>query len=208
MPTDCSSKHSYAGCCPKQQPCFCYFSFLFLNERNDSSVIGLVDEVYDLVGFQDLYQSLDLRKLFVAFKHSNNVHICFSGFGIALFMSQRILAYREACFQCIVSVQDHIGGLIHDTGNLLCCQFYDLDVIVVLFDIVDGSFQAYAFFQLDDAIVLQKQKSSCFVCGIIRNCDGVAVCDVIQAGFGSRIDSEGLIMDTAGIDQVGSFFFI
>ena len=65
----------------------------------------------------------------------------------------------------------------------------------ILCNIIYGCRYAGAVCQSDQAFLLQQKKCSCLVGGVVRNRDGVAVCNVIQAGLGSAVDSEGLIVD-------------
>ena len=123
-------------------------------------------------------------------------------------MCNGIFGYGISCLQCIVSVQYDKCNFVFYTGNLCCFQFFDLNVLRIFFDIFYRCFQSGSVFQSDHSVVLKEKKCSCFVCGIVRNCNGITIFQIIQCFLCSRIDSEWLVMDSASIYKMCSLLFI
>ena len=72
---------------------------------DNGSIISLIDVVSDLIGFQNVYQSLNARVLFIAFFYGDDVYIGLGCLRIRFLISQSIFCYGEACCQSVVSVQ-------------------------------------------------------------------------------------------------------
>ena len=123
-------------------------------------------------------------------------------------MCDGVIGYGISCLQCIVTVSYYECNFIFDTGNLCCFQLLDLDVLRVFFDILDSCLKSCSVFQSDHTVVLEKQKCSCFVCSIVRNCDRIAIFQIIKSFFFARIDSKWLIVDSACIYEVCSLLFV
>ena len=134
--------------------------------------------------------------------------LCFCSFGIRGLICKCIFGYRVTSLKCIVSVKDNVRSLFCNTCYLLSCKLNDFYVVWVLLNIVYSCLKASTVFQFDNSVVLEKKKCSCLVCGIVRYCDCVAICDIIKAGFCSRVNSEWLIVDSACVYKVGSFLLI
>ena len=127
---------------------------------DNSSVVGLVDVISDLIGFQNVSPEPERRVLFIAFFYGNDVYVGLGCLRIGFFISQSIFCYGEACCQSVVSVQYHISGLINHAGYLCCLQLYDIQVVrIPLFNIGYGSGKTCTVFQFDQTVILKKQKA-------------------------------------------------
>ncbi len=92
--------------------CICSFIFSFvccffcvicrIFEWNNCSVVFLVDEVFDLVRFQSIYQSFDRFAVFVSFFDCDYVYISFCCFRIRSFVCDGVVGYGISSLQCVV----------------------------------------------------------------------------------------------------------
>ena len=84
----------------------------------------------------------------------------------------------------------------------------DLKVVGILRDIFRSRGDACFRIQCDPSLCCEQEKCSCFIRGIIRNTNGISVCDLIQGSLLACIDAERLIVDLAGVDQFGSLLLV
>ena len=78
----------------------------------------------------------------------------------------------------------------------------------VFFNIILRRSQPGALFQLDDTIILKKEQRSCFIRGVVGHRDLITVCDLVKAFLCAGINTKGLIMDAAGIYQMGTLLIV
>ena len=78
----------------------------------------------------------------------------------------------------------------------------------VLLDVVDGSGQASAVTDGDDALGGQQLQGAGLVGGIVGHGDGSAVSDVLQVVALARVDAERLVVDGADADQMGAVLLV
>ena len=126
-------------CCVLSISCICSILCCFLCaviERNYSTIIFLIDEVFDLIRFQSCYQSFDLVAVLISFFYCDYVYICFCSFGIRGLICKCIFGYRITSLKCIVSVKDNVRSLFCNTCYLLSCKLNDFYVVWVLLNIV------------------------------------------------------------------------
>ncbi len=117
----------------------------------------------------------------MAFLYGNDVNVGLCCGRIIGFICKCILAYRKPCFKCIVSVEDYICGIGDRILNALCCKLDDLDLNIVRLDIVNGSGESRTLSESKDSVILKQKKCSCFIGGIVGNCNLITVCDIIKA---------------------------
>ena len=127
---------------------------LFSVVRNNAALIVLVDEVFDLIRFQNLYQCLYAFVVLVAFLNCNHVYILLDCFGISRLQSNCICT-GQASLHSVVAVDNTEVNIFQSTGYLLRCKRNDLDVVRILNDVIlccgDTSFGI----QLDQTLCLQ-----------------------------------------------------
>ena len=75
-----------------------------LLERDNCSIIFLVDEVLDLIRFEYIYQCFHTFVILISFFYNNYIYISFRCFGIRFLICKGIFCYRETCLQCIVTI--------------------------------------------------------------------------------------------------------
>ena len=73
-------------------------------ERNNCTIICVVDVLFDRIWFQRINKCFDGRIVFVAFFNCNNIYICLSSFRIGFLVSKGVFAYRITSFKCIVTI--------------------------------------------------------------------------------------------------------
>ena len=103
----------------------------------------------------------------------------------------------ESAFDRIVAVDDcdiYIGKCCDE---LLGCEFLELDVERVLYDIFYCCVDARIVLELDDAFLCEKEECSCFVCYVVRNSDNRTVLKVLKILDSASIDAEWFVVDCA-----------
>ncbi|KGT72712.1 hypothetical protein MA20_48655, partial [Bradyrhizobium japonicum] len=76
------------------------------------------------------------------------------------------------CFQCIVGVDQSQIHFFQNAWQHSRFHFFKLQVFLVFHDIFHGTTDAYAVFQLDYAMFLQKGERASVVGWIIWKCNG------------------------------------
>ena len=183
-------------------------SNLRLEDRHNGTVVGVVDEVLDGVAGQGSVQGLDGGVVLVAFLHDQNVGVGLGSLRRSILDGQGVGADGEAGLHCVVAVDDGEVNVLHGAGQLSSLDLLDLDVVGVLLDVVDGSGQAGAVTDGDDALGGQQLQSAGLVGGIVGHGDGSAVSDVLQVVALARIDAERLVVDGADADQMGAVLLV
>ena len=127
--------------------CFCIsFCVIWWFVRNDCSVVCLVDEIFDLVRLQCIYQCYNTFVVFISFFYCDDIYIGLSCFWIRCFVCDCIICYGKSCFYCIITI-DNCECYFTKYSRYLCCfQFLNLDIFCGRFDIIYGSCQARTFF--------------------------------------------------------------
>ena len=118
------------------------------------------------------------------------------------------MCYGEACFKGIIAIQNNKCDLILYAGYLCSFKLLDLNIMRILLDVLHGGQQTGAVLQLDDTVILQEKKCSCFVCCIVWYCNHIAVTQRCKIGFGARIDTEGLIMNACDRYKRSALLFV
>ena len=106
--------------------------------RYNGTLVGVVDEFFHFIGFQDFYECFDSFVVFVAFFYGDDVDIFFNCIGIGGFYGQGVVGCVQACFQGVVSVDYGKVKVRKASGNLLCRQLYEFDFVRVFLDVVYG----------------------------------------------------------------------
>ena len=138
-----------------------------INGGNNSTLVCSGDEVSNLLRGQSRNKRLDLGGVFVAFLNCNDVCVC----GVGAFDGQRLGHGVQTCFNGVVGVDDRIVNVLKDVGNLCSFDFLEGDVLGVFSDVHDGSGDAGAFLELDDAVCFEQEQSTCFIGGIVGDSD-------------------------------------
>lgn len=87
-------------------------------------------------------------------------------------------------------------------------QLLELQVLGIGGNVVGGGFQARVLLQLNEAQVLEQQQGTALVGGIIGHGDDSPVGDLFQRGGFAGVDAHGLVVDGAGVHQVGVVFCV
>ncbi len=139
-----------------------------LHDADDRAAVVLRDVIGNLLAGNGRFERLDLIGFLVAFLDDQNVAIRGSG----AFDQQRIRRRVQTGGNCVVGVDDGVVDILKDIRHLRGFHFLELDVLRVLGDVVDGSSDTGAVFQLDVAVVLKQEQRARFVGRVIRDGDG------------------------------------
>ena len=138
-----------------------------LHDRDDGTVILLIDVVDDLLALESGLQGEDLGGVLVALLDNQHVDIGGSG----ALDGQRILHGVQAGVDGIVAVDNGVVKVLEHVGQLRSLGLNDLDVVGILGDVVLGGGDADAVLELDDAVLLQQQQSTGLVGGVVGHAD-------------------------------------
>ena len=100
----------------------------------------------------------------------------------------------EAAFDCIVTVYDCYVYVRKCCYELLGCEFLELYVKRILYDVFYCCIDSCIFLKSDDAFLCEEEQSSCFVCYVVRNCDYCAFLKILKICNSSCIDAERFIV--------------
>ena len=103
--------------------------------RYNGTLVGVVDEFFHFIGFQDFYECFDSFVVFVAFFYGDDVDIFFNCIGIGGFYGQGVVGCVQACFQGVVSVDYGKVKVGKASGNLFRSQFHEFDVVGIFMGI-------------------------------------------------------------------------
>ena len=159
---------------------------------------------------KNIGQGLDLVFILVAVLDCDDVDILLNRIAVSRLGCKCIIRNGETVLKSVVAVDDaecYRGKLLR---NLRCLNLDDLKIVRIVLDVIDGCIDTDTIIQCDQAFLLQKQKCSCLVGGIVRDCDCIAVSDFIEALLGAAVNSERLIVNLAvgGYNQMSSILFV
>ena len=136
-----------------------------INCTYNSTFIFFCDEVCNLLGLNCSYKSLGKICIFVSFLYSDYIAVC----GRRTFDCKCILEGVKICIKSVVRIDNCVINILKNVGNLSCFNFLEVDVVRILSDVCYSSSDACVFLKLEKAVLLEKQKCTSFVCGVVRN---------------------------------------
>ena len=190
-----------------QRRCRALLPYRCLEGRKNVLTVVLFQIRLEVVGLQDLDQRLDVLVLLLLRCGADDVGVLLDRGGTGLLMHQGVLDVVTG-LDGVVAVDDGEVNVGDGAGQLSSLDLLDLDVVGVLLDIVDGSGQASAVTDGDDALGGQQLQSAGLVGGVVGYGDGRAVRNVCQIIALARIDAERLIVDRADADQMGAVLLV
>ena len=138
-----------------------------LHHGDHGTVVGLVDEIHNLLALQSGLQGQDLGLILVAFLHGQDVGVS----GGAALDQQGVIHGVQTGVDGVVAVDDGVVHILQLVGQLSGLGLDDLNVVGIFLDVVLGGGDAHAVLQLNDAVLLQEQQCAGLVGGVVGNCD-------------------------------------
>ena len=167
-----------------------------LLKRDDTALILLVDEICNLLRLKNLDELLRPVRVLILLCYSDDVTIGLCSLGVRILLNQCV-GRLEASLDRVVTVHaSEIYG-INRSRNLRSLYLEELYIVRILDDILLGGLETSTILQGDDTIILQEEKRTCLVGGIVRNRDLCTIGDVCEIRRLAGVDTERLIVDLA-----------
>ena len=180
-----------------------------LENRNNGGTEGFLDVSSGCVRGENFDKGFGCFGVLIALADSQYVGEGLSGVGLWILGQQQRI--NDAGIQSVVAVDDGEVNIRQGSWQLSGFNFQNFNVFRIVDDVFNGSIQANAFGQSDQAAVSQKLEGAGFVGWVIWNSDGSAVFDVFKVVALAFVDAERFKVNFYSGNQVnvaaGAEFF-
>ena len=188
-----------------QQPF--YQAIIQLEYCNNCALVGLVDEVLNIIGLKCLDESLSLCTVLVAVSYSNDICIGLSCIAGSIFNCKSIGAGKTCC-KCIVAV-DYCQRTFVAVVELssYCISLNGNDVVAVVIGDIESCYAVCCICsigKINEAFLLEEEKCSCLVAVVSGDNDCCAFLNVSYACNAVAVKSERLVVDRSSCYKVSA----
>ena len=174
---------------------------------NNCALVGLIDEVLNIIGLKCLDESLSLCTVLVAVSYSNDICIGLSCIAGSIFNCKSIGAGKTCC-KCIVAV-DYCQRTFVAVVELssYCISLNGNDVVAVVIGDIESCYAVCCICSLgkiNEAFLLEEEKCSCLVAVVSGDNDCCAFLNVSYACNAVAVKSERLVVDRSSCYKVSA----
>ncbi|GFN02625.1 hypothetical protein Smic_11810 [Streptomyces microflavus] len=167
--------------------------------RDDRALVGVLDELLDLVGVEELGELLDARVLLVAGLHRQEVGVRVA---LGLLQGEGVLGRGELGLKGVVAVDDGGVHVVQGAGHGGGLQLLELQALLVG-DVAQLGGGADAVLERDEAVLGEQLEGAAAVGGVVGDGYGLAGLDVLEVLDLLGVETQGLQVHVHDRDDGG-----